>query len=61
MPKTVSIKVPPGQAKKLTDAVALVRSHYGPVLVVWRELTEAQRQQVLAHSPVLAKLMDGVG
>lgn len=61
MPKrVVSIKIPPGQAKKLADAVALVRDQYGVLLDGWRELPESQRLGVLAHSPLLASLLRGV-
>lgn len=60
MRKPLTIKVPPGQAKKLGDAVALVRSHYGSVLSVWRSLPEDQRRKVLGASPLLARLLEGV-
>jgi len=60
MPKPLTIKVPPGQAKKLADAVRLVRAHYGPILAVWRTLPERRREMVLAHSPQLARLLEGV-
>ncbi len=51
--KKVSIKLTPGKQKQL-----LIREHYGATLAVWHELTDEQRVEVLAHSPLLAKLVE---
>lgn len=56
--KKVSIKPTPGKQKQLDSAVTLIRDHYGATLAVWRELTDEQRAEVLAHSPLLAKLVE---
>lgn len=60
MARKSSIKLTPGNAKQIKSAVTLIRKHYGAVLAVWRELPEPQRQKVLEHSPLLARLLDGI-
>ena len=56
--KKVSIRLVSGKQKQLDSAVALIREHYGATLAVWHELTDEQRAEVLAHSPLLAKLVE---
>lgn len=60
MAQESSIKVTPGKAKQLESAVKLIREHYGAVLAVWRELPDEQRRRLLEHSPMLARLLDGI-
>ena len=60
MPKRVSCKIPPGQEKKLADAVSLVRTHYDQVLFSWRLMSPEQRDRLLGASPILARLLEGV-
>jgi hypothetical protein len=57
----VSVKLPPGKAKKMAEAVALVTEHYGALLAVWRELTPGQRARALEHCPVAAPLFRALG
>jgi hypothetical protein len=52
-----SIKIPPGQAKKMSDAVSLLSTFYAPVLKIWSGLTPEQRQVVLEHSPLLVSIV----
>jgi hypothetical protein len=52
-----SIKLTPGKEKQLRAALAVLKAHYGDTLASWGSLTEAQRADVLAHSPVLAELV----
>ncbi len=54
----VSCKLTPGKARQLENAVALLTEHYAPVLAVWPSLTAEQRAQALAHSPMLARLVE---
>ncbi len=56
----VSCKLTPGKAKQLESAVALLAEHYAPVLGAWASLTLEQRAQALAHSPLLARLVEMV-
>ena len=51
-----SIKLTPGKAKQVEEALTLLAAHYGEVIALWPQLTAEQRQGVLAHSPLLAKL-----
>lgn len=57
---SVSIKMTPGKAKQVAAAVETIRTRYGPLLDMWQTLSEEQRRAVLAHSPVLARLLAGV-
>jgi hypothetical protein len=52
-----SIKLTPGKEKQLRAALAVLKAHYGDTLASLGSLTEAQRADVLAHSPVLAELV----
>jgi len=56
--RSVSVRLTPGKQKQLDGAVALIREHYGATLAAWHELTDEQRAEVLAHSPLLAKLVE---
>lgn len=58
--KRLTLKMTPGKQRQLARAVADVRAHYGPVLDVWRTLSDEQQRAVLAHSPLLAQLLAGV-
>ena len=51
-----SIKLTPGKEKQLRAALADLKAHYGDTLASWGSLTDAQRADVLAHSPLLAEL-----
>lgn len=57
----VSVKLPPGKAKKMGDAVALIVEHYGALLAVWRDLTPEQRARAMEHCPVIAPLLKVLG
>jgi hypothetical protein len=52
-----SIRIPPGQAKKYADAVAMLTAFYTPLAGVWTQLTPAQQDGVLTHSPLLAGIL----
>ncbi len=56
----VSCKLTPGKAKQVQSALDLLAQHYAPVLAAWGSLTPEQRAQALAHSPVLARLVEMV-
>lgn len=56
--RTVSCKMTPSKAKQLESAIALLAEYYAPVLAAWPDLTPEQRAQVLAHSPILARLVE---
>ena len=45
------------EAKKLVDAVALMKTTYADVLGVWSQATETQKTAYLANSPILADLL----
>lgn len=60
MPERVSIRVPHGELVALRQAVRRVRASYGPLFAVWKSLPEIQRQRILAGSPILASLLEGV-
>lgn len=58
MPKpTKDIKLTAGKRKQIADALALATAHYAPLAEAWSQLTPAQREAVLAHSPVLAGIV----
>ena len=57
---SVSIKMTPGKAKQVSTAVETIRTQYGPLLDMWQTLSEEQRRAVLAHPPLLARLLAGV-
>ena len=50
-------KLTPGKARQIEGVLALLEQHYGQVLEAWPSLTGEQRQEVLAHSPLLARLI----
>ncbi len=56
----VSCKLTPGKVRQVESAVALLAEHYAPVLAAWGSLTSEQRVQALAHSPILARLVEMV-
>jgi len=56
--KKYSVLLTPGKQKQLDGALTLIRDHYGATLAAWHELTDEQRAEVLAHSPLLAKLVE---
>ncbi len=56
--RSVSVRLTPGKQKQLDGALTLIREHYGDTLAAWHELTDEQRAEVLAHSPLLAKLVE---
>lgn len=56
--RSVSVRLTPGKQKQLDSAVTLIREHYGATLAAWHELTDERRAEVLAHSPLLAKLAE---
>ena len=51
-----SIVIPKGQAKKYADAVAMLTALYAPLAEAWSQLTPKQRDDVMAHSPILAQI-----
>jgi len=51
-----SIKLTPGKRKQVEQALMLLAEHYGSLLASWSELQREQRDEVLAHSPLLAEL-----
>jgi hypothetical protein len=51
------MKLAGGASQSLVNALDRIEAHVGPVLDVWGELTPAQRVGVLAHSPVLARIV----
>ena len=51
-------KKTPAEAKKLADAIALIKASYADVLSVWGQVTDKQKQDYLANSPLLAELLD---
>lgn len=57
----VSVKLPPGKAKKMAEAVAMIVEHYGALLAVWRALTPEQRARAMEHCPVAAPLLRALG
>jgi len=58
MPKpAATIKLTPGKQKQIRSALDLLCQHYGEILLIWGQLTPRQREEVLAHSPLLAELI----
>lgn len=51
-----SIKTTQGDINKLTKDVAELRTFYGDFIASWPLLTPQQREDTLAHSPILASL-----
>ena len=56
--KRHSIKLTPGKLKQIKSAIALLDAHYDVAIAAWPELTAAQREEVLQHSPLLARLAE---
>ena len=56
--KRHSIKLTPGKLKQIKSAMVLLDTHYGAALAAWPKLTAAQREEVLQHSPLLARLAE---
>jgi hypothetical protein len=56
-----SIKLTPGKAKQLASALDLIERYTDPVAEVWHSFTDEQREKLLAHSPVLARLVSLAG
>lgn len=52
----LSIRITPTQAESMANTVKDVAEHFGAVLAAWGGLTREQKDEVLAHSPVLAEL-----
>lgn len=52
-----SIKIDAVRAKALEAALDALAAHIAPAAEVWPQLTPAQRQDVLTHSPVLTSLI----
>ena len=58
MPKpSKTIKLTSGKQKQIRSALGLLCQHYSEILLVWGQLTLRQREEVLAHSPLLAELI----
>ena len=53
-----SIKMTPGKQRQVEAALVLLIEHYSEAIAAWSRLTAAQREAVLQHSPLLAKLAD---
>lgn len=53
-----SLKLTPGRERQIDDALALLEAHCGAALAAWGSLTQRQRDDLLAHSPRLARLLD---
>lgn len=53
-----SIRLTPGKQKQLLRALDALEEHYHDLAKVWTDLTPEQREQVLAHSPVLARWVE---
>lgn len=61
MPKSsASAKITPGKRQQIEAAVTLLRAHYGPVLAVWRKIPTDRQREFLEHSPLFARLFEGV-
>lgn len=53
----ITIKLTPGKMKQIQSALDMLYELYFPLLVAWGQLTPRQRDEVLAHSPLLATLL----
>lgn len=53
----VSGKIPPGQAKKVDEAIDLIRDQWNDLALVWPSCPEWQRREYLERSPALARLL----
>lgn len=53
-----SIKTTSGKQKQLDGALETISEHYSATLAVWGKLTAEQRAELLAHSPLLASLVE---
>lgn len=51
-----SIKLTPGKQQQFQSALTDMRLRYSNVLASWSVLTESQKQEVLANSPILSGL-----
>ena len=53
----VSLKLPPGEAVAAQAALDRIEAHVLKIAPHWDQLTQAQRDDLLAHSPVLARFI----
>lgn len=51
-----SIKLTPETQRAIENALEILEAHYSVTLLAWPELTATQRDHVLQHSPLLARL-----
>ena len=58
--KHVSVRVLQKERKVLRAAVDTVVAKYSEIADHWGELTPQQREQVLLHSPLLRRLLNGL-
>ena len=52
-----SLKLTPGRSKQLLTALDTLAPHVDAAAEVWPQLTPEQRDKLLEHSPVLARLL----
>jgi len=52
-----SIKLTPGKIQQITSALELLEATYEALLADWHLLTDAQRAVLVAHSPLLVRLL----
>lgn len=55
--RRVDIRIPPGQQKKVSEALETLASLYAPLAAEWVGLDEERKRRVLENSPLLAKLL----
>lgn len=54
---TADLRIPPGEIVATNQALTRVEAHVAKIAPYWSALTAAQRADLLAHSPVLTRII----